>query len=82
MQPLSPRRKTAFEFVPLDHSEQPTREESQKVAAGGYQAGAVEVYGLPATRWTPDIEYRIAAAVARMAEKVGPAGFEPATKGL
>lgn len=32
---------------------------------GGYQAGAFDVYGLPATRWAGDVEERIAAAVAR-----------------
>lgn len=36
---------------------------------GGYQAGAFEVYGLPANRWCPDIEDRIASAVARSLEK-------------
>jgi len=35
---------------------------------GGYQAGAFDVYGLPATRWASDIEERIAAAVARLIE--------------
>ena len=33
---------------------------------GGYQAGAFDVYGLPANRWCPDIEDRIANAVARL----------------
>ena len=37
---------------------------------GGYQAGAFDVYGLPANRWCPDIEERIAGAVARLVEKV------------
>jgi hypothetical protein len=37
---------------------------------GGYQAGAFDVYGLPATRWGADIEDRIAAAVARLVQKV------------
>jgi neutral ceramidase len=37
---------------------------------GGYQAGAFDVYGLPANRWCQDIEERIAAAVARSVEKV------------
>jgi hypothetical protein len=37
---------------------------------GGYQAGAFDVYGLPATRWSADLEDRIAAAVARLVEKV------------
>ena len=38
--------------------------------AGGYQAGAFEVYGLPANRWCPDIEERIAGSVARLVKKV------------
>ncbi|MCX8091796.1 MAG: neutral/alkaline non-lysosomal ceramidase N-terminal domain-containing protein [Verrucomicrobiae bacterium] len=37
---------------------------------GGYQAGAFEVYGLPATRWCGDIEDRIAGAVNRLVQKV------------
>jgi hypothetical protein len=37
---------------------------------GGYQAGAFDVYGLPATRWGPDIEDGITAAVARLVEKL------------
>ena len=37
---------------------------------GGYQAGAFEVYGLPATRWCPDIEDRIAGTAARLVKKV------------
>jgi hypothetical protein len=37
---------------------------------GGYQAGAFEVYGLPANRWCPDIEDRIAAGVTRCVDKV------------
>ena len=37
---------------------------------GGYQAGAFDVYGLPANRWCPDIEDRIAGAVARLEGKV------------
>jgi len=37
---------------------------------GGYQAGAFEVYGLPANRWGSDIEERIASAVNRLVEKV------------
>ena len=37
---------------------------------GGYQAGAFEVYGLPATKWCPDIEARIADATARLVGKV------------
>ena len=37
---------------------------------GGYQAGAFEVYGLPANRWCPDIEERIAGTVARLVEKI------------
>jgi hypothetical protein len=41
---------------------------------GGYQAGAFEVYGLPATRWCPDIEDRVAGAVGRLVKQVQPAG--------
>jgi len=37
---------------------------------GGYQAGAFDVYGLPANRWCPDIEERIAGTVARLAKQV------------
>jgi len=37
---------------------------------GGYQAGAFDVYGLPANRWSSDIEDRIAGAVSRLVEKV------------
>ena len=37
---------------------------------GGYQAGAFDVYGLPANRWSPDIEDGIAGAVARLVGKV------------
>lgn len=37
---------------------------------GGYQAGAFEVYGLPATRWGEDSEERIASAVARLVAQV------------
>jgi len=37
---------------------------------GGYQAGAFEVYGLPAKRWCADIEERIAGSVARLVDKV------------
>jgi hypothetical protein len=37
---------------------------------GGYQAGAFDVYGLPANRWCPDIEERIAGAVARLVGEV------------
>jgi neutral ceramidase len=33
---------------------------------GEYQAGAFDVYGLPASRWCADIEDRIAGAVARL----------------
>lgn len=44
---------------------------------GGYQAGAFEVYGLPATRWCPDIEDRIAGAVARLVKKVQPVEATP-----
>jgi hypothetical protein len=37
---------------------------------GGYQAGAFDVYGLPANRWCADIEERISGAVTRLVEKV------------
>ncbi len=37
---------------------------------GGYQAGAFEVYGLPANRWGPDIEDRIAGVVGRLVGEV------------
>ena len=37
---------------------------------GGYEAGAFSVYGLPANRWTPEIEKRIAASVDRLVEKL------------
>ena len=37
---------------------------------GGYQAGAFDVYGLPANRWCPDIEDRIAGAVERLVKQV------------
>jgi len=37
---------------------------------GGYQAGAFEVYGLPADRWCSDIEERICKAVGRLTERV------------
>lgn len=37
---------------------------------GGYQAGAFEVYGLPATRWAPDIEERITGTVDRLVQGV------------
>jgi hypothetical protein len=44
---------------------------SQRVwEEGGYQAGAFEVYGLPANRWCADIEKRIAGTVARLVEQV------------
>jgi len=39
---------------------------------GGYQAGAFEVYGLPAVRWSSDIEDRIASAVHRLTKEVNP----------
>jgi neutral ceramidase len=38
---------------------------------GGYQAGAFDVYGLPAMRWCPDIEERIDGTVARLVKHVG-----------
>jgi hypothetical protein len=37
---------------------------------GGYQAGAFEVYGLPALRWCADLEDRIAGAVKRLTDEV------------
>jgi len=37
---------------------------------GGYQAGAFDVYGLPANRWCADIEERISGVVTRLVEKV------------
>jgi hypothetical protein len=37
---------------------------------GGYEGGFVGEYGLPAMRWSPDIEDRITAAVAQLVEKV------------
>jgi len=37
---------------------------------GGYQAGAFDVYGLPATRWCSDIESRIATAVERLVKQL------------
>jgi hypothetical protein len=37
---------------------------------GGYQAGAFDVYGLPAIRWCPDIESRISASVERLVKQV------------
>ena len=44
---------------------------SQRVwKEGGYESGAFFVYGLPAERWTPDIEELIAASVARLVESL------------
>ncbi len=37
---------------------------------GGYQAGAFDVYGLPANRWCADVEERIASAVDRLVANV------------
>jgi len=37
---------------------------------GGYQAGAFDVYGLPANRWCPDIEERIASTVAQLVKEL------------
>jgi hypothetical protein len=37
---------------------------------GGYEAGAFSVYGLPAERWSPDIEERIVGCVERLVEKL------------
>jgi neutral ceramidase len=36
---------------------------------GGYEGGALGEYGLPAMRWSPDVEDRITAAVARLMKK-------------
>ena len=47
---------------------------------GGYQAGAFEVYGLPATRWCPDIEDRIAGSVNRLVTQVRPSAASPAVR--
>ena len=44
---------------------------------GGYQAGAFDVYGLPATRWCPDIEDRIAGTVTRLVKQVQATGAMP-----
>jgi hypothetical protein len=37
---------------------------------GGYEAGAFSVYGLPAERWTEDIESQISRCVARLVDEV------------
>jgi neutral ceramidase len=37
---------------------------------GGYEGGFLGEFGLPAMRWTPDVEDRITAAVRRLVEKV------------
>jgi len=37
---------------------------------GEYQQSAFEVYGLPALRWTPEIEQRITACVDRLVNKL------------
>jgi neutral ceramidase len=37
---------------------------------GGYQAGAFDVYGLPANRWCSDIESRIAGSVERLVKQI------------
>ena len=37
---------------------------------GGYESGAMQVYGLPAPGWTRDVEDRIAKAVRELAERV------------
>jgi len=37
---------------------------------GGYQAGAFDVYGLPANRWCPDIEDRITGTVTLLVERL------------
>jgi hypothetical protein len=45
---------------------------------GGYQAGAFEVYGLPAPRWCSEIEDRIAGAVGRLVKRFQGAEISPA----
>jgi neutral ceramidase len=47
---------------------------------GGYQAGAFDVYGLPANRWCPDIESRIATAVGRLVKQVQLPAPSPASR--
>ena len=37
---------------------------------GGYEGGYLGEYGLPAMRWTPDVEDRITAAVRRLVDRV------------
>ncbi len=45
---------------------------------GGYEGGSLYEYGLPAERWQPDLEARIAEAVERLARSLGePAGNRP-----
>lgn len=39
-------------------------------AEGGYEAGAFNVYGLPAMSWSDDVETRILAAAERLSEQV------------
>src|SRR6185295_419669 len=67
MRPVAPKFRAAFEFVSLDSGVWVTGYANDVMAyipsrrlweEGGYQAGAFEVYGLPATRWCPDIEDR------------------------
>jgi hypothetical protein len=38
---------------------------------GGYESGAFAVYGLPATRWSEDIERRVTDAVQRLVDRPG-----------
>jgi hypothetical protein len=37
---------------------------------GGYEAGAMHVYGLPAPGWAPDVEERVASAVAKLVRSI------------
>ncbi len=40
-------------------------------AEGGYEAGAFNVYGLPAMSWSADVEERVLGAAEKLAEQVG-----------
>jgi neutral ceramidase len=39
---------------------------------GGYEGGSLGEYGLPAMRWTPDLEDRITQAVAQLVRETRP----------
>jgi hypothetical protein len=41
-----------------------------KYDSGGYEAGSLGEYGLPAMRWVPDPEDRIAAGVQNLVESL------------